>query len=445
MAVATRSSGSMQARHREAIFERWRSDILREAIDLETLARVAARMGHDPDVRADAVLESELRGVLAEKEAELKAIRRRLDVDDAPTAPGSGVGVPGVGTAGRAEWVVQGEKRKAASGGEGTQARDAECSQGRQLSTETLHEALPTQQPSAAQTRAPGGSQSQAQSDVRRQREAPAGDAECSRGRLPSTGAHTPEQAALPESPSAAVNYVAHLRHQLEGYLAHGDAEAAEGVLARIEVARRRYPELMDEAEHERLAGRLEHVRRRQSVARARVEELARRALVAAAEGDHDTVSQVLRRLGVLHASIPGVLSDARYQQLHDQIVNASEVHEHREAARALLKRESEVAAEIRRMARAIRAFHDVARTAKAHHDVREAERAYREAEAELKAHDREWLAGLILEMLEMAEVCHGPRGRVERHVDVFVRSLREALERLGAEVREMEGGTRSE
>lgn len=452
--MATRSSGSMQVRHREAIFERWRSDILREAIDLDTLGRVAVRMGHDPNVRADPVLAAELRGVIAEKEAELKAIRRQQDADsDAPPPGGSGAVRPVVGGAGVSRPKVGGAGVSQVGGAgvsrPGAGAVDSRAGGGDdRASTMTGGARDQVVDVWAGRVGSPGLPEAGAPEPVERGREGGGASVRVARdgvdggageGVAASDGGVG--HGALPESPSGAVRYMTVLRHQFEGFLAHGDAGEAEAIFARIESARRRYPELMDAAEHERLAGRLEHVQRRHAAARARVDDLARRALSAAAAGDHDTVSRVLRRLGVLHASIPGALSDARYQALHDQIVNASEVHEHREAARALLKRESEVAAEIRRMARAIRVFHDAARHATAGEDVAAAERAFRRAEAELAAHDREWLAGLILEMLDMAEACHGPRGRVDRHVDSFVASLRTALERLKAEVREIEGG----
>jgi hypothetical protein len=57
-------------KHREAIFQHWRSAILRESRDLASLEQTGARALADPEVRADSTLEGMIRGEVAERRVE---------------------------------------------------------------------------------------------------------------------------------------------------------------------------------------------------------------------------------------------------------------------------------------------------------------------------------------------------------------------------------------
>ncbi len=99
----------MTAKERDAVFQHWRSVILRETRDLASLERIGARALQDRDVRADATLESLIRAEVAERRAEIE--RDQQDLRSAgrqsrPTVRGS----DDVG--GRTTSAVSGEPRR---------------------------------------------------------------------------------------------------------------------------------------------------------------------------------------------------------------------------------------------------------------------------------------------------------------------------------------------
>jgi hypothetical protein len=94
----------MNTKERDAVFQHWRSVILRETRDLASLERVGARALQDREVRADATLESLIQGELAGRRAEIErdqqseesanrqsrpAVRRSDYVGRRTTAPAS--------------------------------------------------------------------------------------------------------------------------------------------------------------------------------------------------------------------------------------------------------------------------------------------------------------------------------------------------------------------
>jgi hypothetical protein len=66
----------MNTKERDAVFQHWRSVILRETRDLASLEQVGARALQDREVRTDATLESLIRAELAERRAEIARDRQ---------------------------------------------------------------------------------------------------------------------------------------------------------------------------------------------------------------------------------------------------------------------------------------------------------------------------------------------------------------------------------
>jgi hypothetical protein len=77
----------MNAKEREAIFQHWRSVILRETRDLASLERVGARALHDREVRADATLESLIRAEVVARRAEIERDQQSADSANRQSRP----------------------------------------------------------------------------------------------------------------------------------------------------------------------------------------------------------------------------------------------------------------------------------------------------------------------------------------------------------------------
>ncbi len=89
----------MTAKERDAIFQHWQSVIMRETRDLASLEQVGARALQDREVRADAPLESLIRGYLARRRADIE--REQQSRQSSTAAHRSG---PKVGRGGDIGW-----------------------------------------------------------------------------------------------------------------------------------------------------------------------------------------------------------------------------------------------------------------------------------------------------------------------------------------------------
>jgi hypothetical protein len=83
----TVSESSMNTKERDAIFQHWRSLILRETRDLASLERVGARALQDREVRADATLESLIRTEVAERRADIEREQQSKESADRQSRP----------------------------------------------------------------------------------------------------------------------------------------------------------------------------------------------------------------------------------------------------------------------------------------------------------------------------------------------------------------------
>ena len=77
----------MTAKERDAVFQHWRSVILRETRDLASLERVGARALQDRDVRGDSALESLIRGHLAQRRAEIEREQQSVESANRQSRP----------------------------------------------------------------------------------------------------------------------------------------------------------------------------------------------------------------------------------------------------------------------------------------------------------------------------------------------------------------------
>jgi deoxyadenosine/deoxycytidine kinase len=250
-----------------------------------------------------------------------------------------------------------------------------------------------------------------------------------------------PAPAPKPVGPSKVqiVTSFERLRHEYDERLAHFELEKARHWLDKIEELHGSYPEYVSEATVQRCRIDFSRVEQKRRQLLEEIDQLAESATTAAGEGRTYDSATALKRLATLSASRPLVLPEVRLQEIRDRIAAAGEKFEHQEATRAMLEREKAIAVELRTLADSVHQFHLIARQMPHDADAyRQAEAEYRRTIRQLRWHDKDWLADLMLEMDEMLERLHDPTGRAEAHVSGFLASVRATLSHTVAEVREI-------
>lgn len=242
------------------------------------------------------------------------------------------------------------------------------------------------------------------------------------------------------ESPhSHALEHLHHLEHQFDDYLAHHLEAEARGIAARVAELRARAPDIVPAERIAQLQTRLEAFAQKRQQLTDTIRTLTDEAIALAREGDEAGVKTRLQRLASIHASHPYAFDDEQFESVRRRIHEAGEGQHRWEAIQALMARERSIAIELKRLAATIHQFHQVARTLP--HDqaeFRKAEAAYHHAVADVKGHDADWLAVLILESLDLLAGAATPKAQA--HIDAFVNSVRAALSRMRREIKEIQG-----
>ncbi|HPF37924.1 MAG TPA: hypothetical protein P5081_05510 [Phycisphaerae bacterium] len=243
-------------------------------------------------------------------------------------------------------------------------------------------------------------------------------------------GAHEP-------SLDDVMNIVQHLRLQAKEQLAREDEIAAGFTLSRLEALRRRFPNLVDIAVVQELTSAHRTLHGRRMNVMREIQAATTRAINAALTGDHDDAAAAMRQIAAHHIAHPDLLNDDAMDRIRERVSLATAKHEHEDAAAELMRREREVSAELRALSSAIQGFRKVARQSSHDSDAyHAAERAYLKAVRDIRRHDREWLAGVILELVSLLDDwTDHPRG-ADRQVDGFVNTLRASLHDLHHDVR---------
>jgi hypothetical protein len=231
-------------------------------------------------------------------------------------------------------------------------------------------------------------------------------------------------------------NALSKLRLELEGHLTNYNEAGAEDALMRIKDLRRRYPGHVELAIVERCEEQLERLTEQRDLFRTQLGELAQQAVEAVHGGDQKTAAWVLRRLTAIHTLLPAVLPEDLYKSLRDTIVRCEEKQERHEVARQLVAREQAVGAEIKRLGAIIHRYHTLSQKASVDQAVvRRAADEYRRAVEEVRSHNDEWLADLMIELDGLLDDLRGPRDRAEAQVDRFVNNVRIALRQMQQEI----------
>lgn len=255
------------------------------------------------------------------------------------------------------------------------------------------------------------------------------------------TEAVTPDPAPeeAPPAPDAQA-ILDKLEHEFHHRVAHFDEAGARSVVLRIQTLQEEHPDRIGPETADHYAGQLKRFVNRRTAFKKHIVNLRERAVAAARAGDDQVAGRALRRLTTIHTARPPLLSEVDLRQTRRDMANASEENEHRQAGEALLAREREVATEIKHLTSTIHRFHKIAR--RVPHDseeYRQAQAQYGRAAAEVRSHDDEWLAGLILELVDLLEEWDEPSPQARRRLDHFLSSVRSALSRLREEIRAIE------
>ncbi|MBU0617339.1 MAG: hypothetical protein KKI02_06465 [Planctomycetes bacterium] len=230
------------------------------------------------------------------------------------------------------------------------------------------------------------------------------------------------------------------LRLELEGHLTNYNEAGARETLVRIRDLRKRYPGHVELEVVERCEEQLKRVGEKRDLFRKQLTELVEQAAEAVTHGDQKTAAWVLRRLSAIHKLLPAILPEDRLKELRQTVVQSEQRLERHEAARNLVAREQAVGAEIKRLGAIIHRYHRLSQRGPADHAViRRAEEEYRGAVQEVRSHNDEWLADLMIELDCLLEDLHGPRNRAEAQVDKFVNNVRLALRSMQEEIEQIQ------
>lgn len=122
---------------------------------------------------------------------------------------------------------------------------------------------------------------------------------------------------------------------------------------------------------------------------------------------------------------------------LRAEIHRGGHEHETQEAAREFAARQQEVVARIKNLAGIVYRFHQLAeRLPPTDNAYRRAELNYRQALAEIRTLDTEWLTGLVLQLEALLDDLDDPTGQMQTQLDQFIFNVRTALNRLCLEIR---------
>ncbi|MBX3395796.1 MAG: hypothetical protein KF841_10550 [Phycisphaerae bacterium] len=235
-------------------------------------------------------------------------------------------------------------------------------------------------------------------------------------------------------------NAVTRLVRQFDEYAARLYEAESRAIFDRLRELREQYPQSVSNDSLEHCQAILNGIADRRARYQSQLDELAEQAIASARAGDHDRSSSCLRRLSSIHTAQPQLLPEDRLNDIREAMSKAGSAHDHHVVIETLIAREKSLATEIKELAASVHRFHHIARTTDhGSPEYREAEQAYRETLRAYRTHDRDWLAGVILELVDILGEWTHPPPRVEAQLDRFVADIRSALAHIRQEIGEIE------
>jgi len=229
--------------------------------------------------------------------------------------------------------------------------------------------------------------------------------------------------------------------------LEQGDESETSAAMGKLRTLQEESPGVIPAtaiAEYERRVGEL---RTHRQHLRDQITALAQQAVAASRQGSEQDLARSMRRLLAIHAAHPLLLDEARLDEIRAGIINATDARrEHQVTTRKLLERERAIAAEIKKLAAAVREFHRVACTVPDTSDeFRNAEVAYLRTIQRVRAYDTEWFSGVVLELADLLAEWTLPPLEAGGQIDRFLDSINVGLESIRAEMHEIESEQDSE
>lgn len=238
------------------------------------------------------------------------------------------------------------------------------------------------------------------------------------------------------------VAQLARLQRDFDAHLAQFDEHRARDVLNRMLLLRQRFPVHVAITEVQRCEEQLDRLLRRAGMYRRQLADLAGYAARAARAGDEKTAQWVTRRLEAVHRLLPNLLPTPDLERLRANITRLAAVRETQEVAEVFRARQQAVAAKIRDLAGVVHRFHELAaRLPPQDEAYQRAEANYRQAVAEIRTLDTDWLSGLVIELETLLDDLDDSTGQAHSQLDAFIANVRTALNRLCLEIRAHRAG----
>lgn len=233
------------------------------------------------------------------------------------------------------------------------------------------------------------------------------------------------------------------LQHEFAAHIAAYAIGGARDAFDHIKELRRRYPAHVDADFVEHCEEQMRTLAQRRDEFREHLTELTQQAVQAMERGDQRTAAWVRRRLDAVHANLPAVLTEERLESLKAALRECGERQDRHEVARQLVAREQAVAGDVKRLGKITHKYYTLLKNSPVDSKtLRQASEEFEQARDDLRGYDDEWLADLMIELDCLLVDMYGPaesQHRAAQQVDKFVDNVREMLQRLRGEIREID------
>ncbi len=223
--------------------------------------------------------------------------------------------------------------------------------------------------------------------------------------------------------------------------LERGDEKETRAIFAKMQALQERRPEVIPAPVIEDYAQRVEKLRVHIKQLTDEIVALAERAVLASRNGKEQDLARSMRRLTAIHAAHPRLLDEAGLEDVRRDVADAADERcEHNLTTKKLLERERAITAEIKVLAAAVHVFHRVAsEVSDTAEEFREAEATYLRTIQKVRTYDVGWFSGVVLELADLLAEWSVPPLGAEGQIDRFLDSIDAGLDRIRAEMREID------
>ena len=267
-----------------------------------------------------------------------------------------------------------------------------------------------------------------------------------------SSGAPANEPSSLPEaipavSPKQVREAFNELARALYVSLERSDVKETRIAFKKMITLQEQSPEVIPATLVGKYEQQVEKLRNRIGKLADEIATLTERAVSASSEGNEQELVQSMCRLTAIHAAYPHLLDESGLEDVRrDAARAADDRREHKLTTKSLLKRERAITSEIETLATAVCDFHRVACTVPdTSQEFREAEATYSRAIQKVRTYDAEWFLGVVLDLADLLAEWSVPPPGAEGQIDCFLDRIKLSLDRIRAEMLEIENEKDSE